>query len=176
MKIQKSALSLAISTLLFPTEAVMAQESIAGFALEEVVVTARKREENLHTPIAVSAFTSNELKLRNIRSTDQLGDITPNLTFDAFAPSSGSNASSQIYIRGIGQSDFTAVTDPGVGLYIDGVYYARSIGGSMGFLDLAHCNHRFLTERQSPVSDDVHYRARAGDDRPRELAVASRRT
>ena len=56
MKIQKSALSLAISTLLFPMEAVMAQESSTGFALEEVVVTARKREENLQdTPMTFSA-------------------------------------------------------------------------------------------------------------------------
>ena len=108
-----------------------------GFQLEEVVVTARKREESLQdTPVAVSAFTANELKLRQINSTDQLSEVTPNLTFDAYAPSSGSNASSQIYIRGIGQSDFTAVTDPGVGLYVDGVYYSRSIGGSVDFLDL----------------------------------------
>ncbi len=100
-------------------------------------MTARKREENLqNTPLSISAFTANELEQRQIRSTDQLADVTPNLTFDAFAPSSGQNASSQIYIRGIGQSDFTAVTDPGVGLYIDGVYMARSIGGTMDFLDL----------------------------------------
>ena len=112
-------------------------ETSAGFIIEEVIVTARKREENLQdTPVAVSAFTSNELTLRNIKSTDQLGDITPNLTFDAYAPSSGSNSSSQIFIRGIGQTDFTAVTDPGVGLYVDGVYYSRSIGGSVDFLDL----------------------------------------
>ena len=109
----------------------------AGFALEEVVVTARKREESLQdAPVAVSAYTSNELKVRNIQSTDQLADITPNLTFDANAPASGSNASSQIFIRGMGQTDFTAVTDPGAGLYVDGVYYARSIGGALDFLDL----------------------------------------
>lgn len=108
-----------------------------GFVLEEVVVSARKREESLQdTPVAVSAFTANELKIRNIRSTNQLADVTPNLTFDSNAPASGSNASSQIFIRGIGQTDFTAVTDPGAGLYVDGVYYARSIGGSLDFLDL----------------------------------------
>ncbi len=115
----------------------LAQPPASGFALEEIVVTARKREESLQdAPLAVSAFTSNDLKARQISSTDQLGDITPNLTFDAYAPASGSSASSQIFIRGIGQTDFTAVTDPGVGLYVDGVYYARSIGASTSFLEM----------------------------------------
>lgn len=137
MKIVKQGLTPLIATSLLAVPGVQADEGGAGFALEEVVVTARKREESLQdTPVAVSAFTANELKLRNISSTDQLADVTPNLTFDSHAPSSGSNSSSQIFIRGIGQTDFTAVTDPGVGLYVDGVYYSRSIGGSVDFLDL----------------------------------------
>jgi iron complex outermembrane receptor protein len=137
MKFNKTSISAVIAASLFGGDAALAQQGNSGFVLEEVVVTARKREENLQrTPLSISAFTANELDQRQIRSTDQLADITPNLTFDAYAPSSGQNASSQIYIRGIGQSDFTAVTDPGVGLYVDGVYYARSFGGNMGFLDL----------------------------------------
>ena len=137
MKFNRTAIFLIVACAVFSTDLLQAQVRDSGFALEEVVVTARKREENLQsTPISISAFTSNELAQRQIRSTDQLADATPNLTFDSYAPSSGNNASSQIYIRGIGQSDFTAVTDPGVGLYVDGVYYARSIGGNMGFLDL----------------------------------------
>ena len=108
-----------------------------GFALEEVVVTARKREENLQdTPVAISAFTHSDLELRQITSTHQLGDVTPNLTFDAISPSSGSNSTASIFIRGIGQTDFTGITDPGVGLYIDGVYHARAVGSAMDFLDL----------------------------------------
>lgn len=137
MKLIKYGLTPMIATSLLATTGLHADEGGAGFALEEITVTARKREESLQdTPVAVSAFTANELKLRNVKSTDQLADVTPNLTFDSHAPSSGSNSSSQIFIRGIGQSDFTAVTDPGVGLYVDGVYYSRSIGGSVDFLDL----------------------------------------
>jgi len=108
-----------------------------GFELEEVIVTARKREENLQsTPVAISAFTEQELEYRQIRSTDQLSDITPNLTFDSGSPSSGSRSAAQIFIRGIGQTDFTPVTDPGVGLYIDGIYMARSVGNVLDFLDV----------------------------------------
>lgn len=112
-------------------------QEVGHFGLEEIVVTARKREENLqHTPVAVSAFTDYELKVRNITSTDSLADVTPNLTFESHAPGSGSNSAAQVFIRGIGQTDFTAVTDPGVGLYVDDVYYARSIGGVFDFLDV----------------------------------------
>ncbi len=108
-----------------------------GYELEEVIVTARKREENLQTtPVAISAFTETELEYRQVDSTDKLGDITPNLTFDSGSPSSGSSSAAQIFIRGIGQTDFTPVTDPGVGLYIDGVYMARSVGNVLDFLDV----------------------------------------
>lgn len=125
----------AAGVLAWPT--ITAAQDTGGFALEEIVVTARKREESLQdAPVAVSAYTNYELKVRNITSTDRLADVTPNLTFDSHAPGSGSNSASQIFIRGIGQTDFTAVTDPGVGLYVDGVYYARSIGGAFDFLDV----------------------------------------
>lgn len=108
-----------------------------GFVLEEIVVTARKREESLQsTPISVAAFTANDLKRRQINSSDQLTQVTPNLQFSSQAPSSGSNASSQIFIRGIGQTEFLPTTDPGVGLYVDGVYMARSVGGTLDFMDV----------------------------------------
>lgn len=119
-------------------EAVRAQaEQRAGFELEEVIVTARKREELLQsTPISISAFTEKELDHRQIESTDRLADITPNLTFDSVSPASGSSSSAQIFIRGIGQTDFIPVTDPGVGLYVDGIYMARSVGNVLDFLDI----------------------------------------
>jgi iron complex outermembrane receptor protein len=130
------AVALFIATvMLIPASNTQAQT--AGFALEEVVVTARKREESLQaTPVAVSAFTEQELEYRQIRSTDEMAAITPNLTFDSVSPSSASSSSAQIFIRGIGQTDFTPVTDPGVGLYIDGVYMARSVGNVLDFVDV----------------------------------------
>lgn len=66
--------------------------------LEEVVVTARKREESVQTtPIAISAHTAQDLKFRQVNTTDQRGDITSNLTFNnAAAPASGFNYAAQI--------------------------------------------------------------------------------
>jgi iron complex outermembrane receptor protein len=121
--------------MLIPASLTQAQTE--GFALEEVVVTARKREESLQaTPVAVSAFSEQELEYRQIRSTDELAAVTPNLTFDSVSPSSGSSSSAQIFLRGIGQTDFTPVTDPGVGLYIDGIYMGRSVGNVLDFVDV----------------------------------------
>ncbi len=88
MSFKKFATSLMVTGFLFSADAVLSQQSSSGFVLEEVLVTARKREENLqNTPLSISAFTANDLIQRQIVSTDQLADITPNLTFDAYAPS-----------------------------------------------------------------------------------------
>lgn len=113
-----------------------AQQGTQG--LEEIIVTARKVEENLQdTPIAITAFTGSALEDRQIFSTDMLDQVVPNLQFANNAPLAGNNSSSQIFIRGIGQTDPTSTVDPGVGLYIDDVYIGNAVGGSMALRDIA---------------------------------------
>lgn len=108
-------------------------------ALEEVVVTARKREESLQdTPIAISAFSAAALQRQQIASTEDLDQIAPNLQFASYGPLTGNNSAAQVYIRGIGQSDGSSGVDPGVGLYIDDVYMGRSVGGVLDFRDVAN--------------------------------------
>ena len=108
-------------------------------SLEEIVVTARKREESLQeTPIAISAFTAEALERQLIQSTVDLDQVSPNLQFASYGPLTGNNAAAQVYIRGIGQSDGSSGVDPGVGLYIDDVYMGRSVGGVMEFRDIAN--------------------------------------
>lgn len=110
-----------------------------GFTIEEILVTARKRTENLQdTPISISAFFREALRLRQVSSSDKLAQITPNLTFDSNAPTSGHSQAAQIFIRGIGQQEFLGVSDPGVGLYVDGVYYAATTSSVVDFLDVEH--------------------------------------
>lgn len=105
--------------------------------IEEVTVTARKRAENLQeTPIAITAFSSEGLENRGISDISQIGDFTPNLVFDSTSAIAATSSAASIYIRGIGQSDWALAVDPGVGLYLDGVYIARSVGGVMDLLDL----------------------------------------
>src|SRR5512138_137473 len=115
----------------------VAAESIS--ALEEIVVTARKRVESLQeTPIAISAFSADALERQQISSTADLDQVSPNLQFASYGPLTGNNAAAQVYIRGIGQSDGSSGVDPGVGLYIDDVYMGRSVGGVMDFRDIAN--------------------------------------
>ena len=83
---------------------VQAQEDAGG--LEEVIVTARKFEENLQeTPIAITALSGDALQQRQIFNTNVLDQVVPNLQFADNAPLAGNNSSSQVFIRGIGQTD-----------------------------------------------------------------------
>ncbi|MFK7957098.1 MAG: TonB-dependent receptor [Lysobacterales bacterium] len=105
--------------------------------LEMIVVTARKREENVQdTPISITAFSAGDLAARQITNVGQLADATPNLTINTSASFSGSSSTPAIFLRGIGQVDFTLNTDPGVGLYVDGVYISRSVGGLIDLVDV----------------------------------------
>ena len=108
-----------------------------GVALEEIIVTARKREENMQvTPISISAFTGASLEEQQITNVSQIAEFTPNLIFDSGAPISGSSSAGSVYIRGIGQIDFTLTTEPGVGIYVDGVYLSQSIGSVLDLVDV----------------------------------------
>src|SRR5687767_1645104 len=106
--------------------------------LDEILVTARRVEENLQeTPIAITVLTGDELRDRQVFGTDALTQTVPNLQFGGNAPLAGNNSSSQVFIRGIGQTDPTSTVDPGVGLYIDDVYIGNAVGGTMTLRDIA---------------------------------------
>jgi iron complex outermembrane receptor protein len=106
-------------------------------ALEEVTVTAQRREERLQdTPIAVTAFTSTAIERLGVSNVQQLAEFVPNVRFDFTAPISGASNAAGVFIRGIGQSDFALTTEAGVGTYVDGVYMSRSLGGVLDVLDI----------------------------------------
>jgi iron complex outermembrane receptor protein len=105
--------------------------------LQEIIVTATKRAENVQdVPIAISAFSSDMLEQKGVSEVVALGNLSPNVTLDAGTPFSGSSSVLSAYIRGIGQNDFAFNLDPGVGLYLDGVYLARSVGANQDLLDI----------------------------------------
>lgn len=124
------------SLIAFPAVAQDKKKGI-GSLLEEVVVTARKREEGLQdTPIAVSAFSGESLAARGIESIESLDTITPNMSFSNINTNGGGGSNASVYIRGVGQTDFVPSADPGVGIYVDGVYIARSIGAVLDLIDV----------------------------------------
>ena len=128
--------SLSSILLVFPAQAQDGKSGI-GALLEEVIVTARKREEGLQdTPIAVSAFSGESLAARGIESIESFDNITPNMTFSNINTNGGGGSNASVYIRGVGQTDFVPSADPGVGIYVDGVYIARSIGSVLDLIDV----------------------------------------
>ncbi|RJG51734.1 TonB-dependent receptor [Sphingobium terrigena] len=105
--------------------------------LDEIVVTAQKRAENLQsTPIAVTAFNAAALVNKNVDDISGIAAFTPNLQFDATAPLSGASSAAIVFIRGVGKSGYQVTDDPGVGTYVDGVYVSSSVGGVLDVLDV----------------------------------------
>jgi iron complex outermembrane receptor protein len=117
-----------------PGQAV-AQEEAGG--LEEIVVTARRREESLQdTPVSITAFSGEALQQQHIDGLEGIANMTPNAVIDTGTSFSGSTSSTAAFIRGIGQVDFTLVSEPGVAIYLDGVYIPHSIGSLLDLVDV----------------------------------------
>jgi iron complex outermembrane receptor protein len=105
--------------------------------LEVITVTARRQTENLQsTPISITAFSGERLEAQGITQVSRIQDFTPNLTFANIPSNSGIASNAAVYIRGIGQNDFAPTVEPGVGIYIDGVYLGRTAGGVFDLIDV----------------------------------------
>lgn len=103
-------------------------------ALEEIIVTARKRVESLQeTPVAVTALGSEALREAGVRNLSDLNQLVPNIEV---ASGNGNAGIANIYIRGVGQRNSGANIDSGVGLYIDGVYVGRPDGALLDLNDI----------------------------------------
>ena len=103
----------------------------------DILVTARRTSERLQdVPVAITAFSGAALADRNVATLDEIAKFTPNIRFDGAAALSGGNYNATVFVRGVGQNDFAIFSDPGVGFYVDDVYYARSIGGVMDAVDI----------------------------------------
>ncbi|MBL4801865.1 MAG: TonB-dependent receptor [Emcibacter sp.] len=105
-----------------------------SFMLEEITVTARKTSESLQSvPVAVTAFNAADLAVRGISDITELQQQIPNTTLQT---SRGTNSTLTAFIRGIGQQDPLWGFEPGVGIYVDDVYFARPQGAVLEILDV----------------------------------------
>ncbi len=101
----------------------------------EVVVTAQFRAQNLQqTPIAITALNASMMDERSYTKISDLTQAAPNVQLQQNP--SGYGNSMRAFIRGVGQSDFNPAVDPGVGIYVDDVYYASLTGSIFDLLDL----------------------------------------
>jgi iron complex outermembrane receptor protein len=114
--------------------AALAADAANTAQIEEIVVTARRTEENLQrTPVAVTATTGAMLERAQITRVDQLQNIAPGLVVQPAVAQPGSAAFS---LRGQSSPDGLIAVDQSVGVYVDGVYVARSSGALFNFVDV----------------------------------------
>jgi len=94
---------------------------------EEITVTATKREQSiLDVPVAMSAFSADTIEKQGITDLTDVGKFVPNLNVTGF--SAGHTSSVNPFMRGIGMQDHLITTDPGVSVYVDGIYLGRQVG------------------------------------------------
>ena len=125
-----SAIALASTSAIAAEEQAQAADTPA---IADIVVTARRQAETMQrTPIAVTALGGATLEKMNIQQVDQIAQATPNLIF---SQQSSSLSAASVTIRGIGQTDPSLALDTAVGIYLDGVYVARSAGAVFDLVD-----------------------------------------
>ncbi|MAD05143.1 MAG: TonB-dependent receptor [Pseudoalteromonas sp.] len=99
-------------------------------AFEKIEVTARKRTESIfESPTAVTSIGENLIDKANMSNLEDIGKYVPNLNITRYGVGNAAHAS--VFIRGIGLQDHVITTDPGVGVYLDGVYLGRQMGSNL---------------------------------------------
>ncbi|MEJ8567328.1 TonB-dependent receptor [Elongatibacter sediminis] len=129
------ALAVALALTAAAPGAVLAQSTDQGTRLlEEVTVTAQRREQSLmDVPVAVTAFTGDDLDRMGALDIIQLSQVTPNTTLEV---SRGTNTTLTAFIRGVGQQDPVAGFESGVGIYLDDVYMNRPQAAVLDIYDV----------------------------------------
>jgi len=110
---------------------VLAQEQMT---LEEVLVTAQRREESLQeVPLAITVLSGEDLERRQVHNILDLQSSVPNISI---AQNTGTPSAARIFLRGVGQDESRATVEPAIPLYIDGVYIGRQIGALVDLFDV----------------------------------------
>jgi iron complex outermembrane recepter protein len=121
-----------------PSAVASAPATAPSEQLQQVVVTATRRQQRLQdTPIAITVLDAKTLVQSGAADLVDVARIAPNVDLSAGGGGSGGSFNTQAYIRGVGQSDWLITTDPGVGVYIDGVFFPRATGALLDLLDIA---------------------------------------
>lgn len=117
-----------------PTFAQDAADGEETTGVADIVVTAQRRAENVQdVPIAISAFSSDQLAAQGITNTLQLGQYVPNLFS---LNNTGLGSANGYYLRGLGNTESIATFDPPVGTYVDDIYLSRQNANNLSMLDV----------------------------------------
>lgn len=110
------------------------QDQAAEASDQNIVVTARRRNELLlNVPVAVTAYSGEQLDRQGALDITDVADTTPNVTLEV---SRGTNSTLTPFIRGVGQQDPVAGFEQGVGLYLDDVYLNRPQAAVLDIYDV----------------------------------------
>ncbi|MBR0552681.1 TonB-dependent receptor [Stakelama marina] len=153
-----------------------------------IVVTARRRSESLiDVPIAVTAYSGEELQQAGAIDITDISNTTPNVTLE---PSRGTNSTLTAFIRGVGQQDPVAGFEPGVGIYLDDVYLARPQAAVLDIYDVQRIEVlrgpqgtlygrntiggaiKYVTKRLNPDKPELRARATYGTYNQADLVVS----
>ena len=118
-----------------PAATELSRAGAQGGALDEIIVTARRREERLReVPVAASVFNEAQLQRRQLVDITSLQYAVPNLVI---ANDLTNRSAALIALRGQLESDSVPTVDPAVGVYLDGAYIARVAGANLRLIDMA---------------------------------------
>ncbi|MEJ2535029.1 MAG: TonB-dependent receptor plug domain-containing protein, partial [Gammaproteobacteria bacterium] len=131
-----ASIALALGASLGPTPVLAQdQEDELDVSLEEVVVTARKREESLQEiPVAITAFSAGDIAAQDIRDLESVGDFTPGFQFMNQGNQQPGRYNTQLQVRGLTTAQFSPSFATGA-LFIDGIY-VLNVGTSLGLMDV----------------------------------------
>lgn len=101
----------------------------------DIVVTAQFKSQRIQEiPLSISAVSGNQIESRGLQNISDIAHTMPNVLLEKSGAGVGVSAS--VYIRGVGQSDASFALEPGVGVYVDDVYYGVISGSLFDTLDL----------------------------------------
>lgn len=131
-----SSLAAAVSLALALPAVAQSDSENTESKIEVIEVTATKRVQAIYeVPVAISAFNGDALAEQGITDLTDVGKFVPNLNVTGF--SAGHTSSANPFIRGIGLQDHLITTDPGVSVYVDGVYLGRQVGQNWNLNNIA---------------------------------------
>jgi len=115
--------------------AISATAAGASGTCDEMIINARRRPEAAQdVPVAVTGIDAQQIERSSWLDLVDVQRRTPGL--QATHAASGSGRGGHFFVRGIGQVDFITTTEPGVGLYLDGVYLGRVSGAALDLTDI----------------------------------------
>ena len=123
------------ASALLLAEGTMAQEDITNLGIEEMVVTAQKREENVQAvPISISTLSASDIERRGVQNTQDLIGTIPNM--GGFQPP-GAKGNLSITLRGVSSGSPSNLSiDTAIGLYVDGFLLGKQVGSSLDVAEL----------------------------------------